>query len=456
MCTTSTACGSRHVKGWHSKSVYVLCCSRPTLRPRLFGSLPNLQASTAKGITKRSGGRERPFVLSRAFFVGSQKYGAIWTGDNNAEWGHLEFSVPMLLSIGVAGLPFCGADMGGFFGNPEVELMVRWYQVGAYQPFMRAHAHLDSKRREPYLFDEEPRNAVRSAVRARYELLPYWYTLNYEAMITGTPLMRPLWVEFPQETAHYKEQANFLAGHALLVAPVLQQGQTAVDVHFPGSGNWYDVYSGELFRGPAHKNLKAPLDTIRVFQRGGTIVPRKLRVRRSSSLMSRDPFTLVVALDENDSAQGQLYLDDYHTLDYTQGRFALRQFEISPQGEGKSEELIFTSSNAAKGKEHSTQEWVERVRIMGVSVSPREVLVTVGDGRKGLAVLPCARIVSSTNFNRFTLLPSTRLPLALQSGVATANDFEDATKLKFTYNPSKKARWHSWPFVKLLICKGGK
>jgi alpha 1,3-glucosidase len=346
----------------------------------------NPQASTAKGITRRSGGRERPFVLSRAFFVGSQKYGAIWTGDNNAEWGHLEFSVPMLLSIGVAGLPFCGADMGGFFGNPEVELMVRWYQVGAYQPFMRAHAHLDSKRREPYLFDEEPRNAVRSAVRARYELLPYWYTLNYEAMTTGTPLMRPLWVEFPQETAHYKEQANFLAGHALLVAPVLQQGQTAVDVHFPGSGNWYDVYSGELFRGPARKNLKAPLDTIRVFQRGGTIVPRKLRVRRSSSLMLRDPFTLVVALDENDSARGQLYLDDYHTLDYTQGRFALRQFEISPQGEGKSKELIFTSSNAAKGKEHKTQEWVERVRIMGVGAFPREVLVTVGKGRRGLTV----------------------------------------------------------------------
>ena len=93
------------------------------------------QAATAEGIRRRSGGVERPFVLSRAFFSGTQKYGAIWTGDNTAAWDHLEYSVPMLLTIGVAGIPFAGADMGGFFGNPERELLVRWYQVSSVQIF---------------------------------------------------------------------------------------------------------------------------------------------------------------------------------------------------------------------------------------------------------------------------------------------------------------------------------
>merc|ERR1712146_250018 len=85
-------------------------------------------------------------------------------------------SLPMVMSIGVAGLPFAGADMGGFFGNPDAELLVRWYQAGAHQPFMRAHAHIDTKRREPYLLEEAERGFVRDAVRSRYQLLPYVYT----------------------------------------------------------------------------------------------------------------------------------------------------------------------------------------------------------------------------------------------------------------------------------------
>ena len=141
---------------------------------------------------------DRPFVLSRAFFAGTQRIGPIWTGDNSATWEQLRISVPMLLSIGLAGLPFsgaapcrsrycpadsrvtcrialtaaatmnmpllrmcpdagasgAGADVGGFFGNPEEELLVRWYQAGAFYPFFRGHAHLDTKRREPWLFGE--------------------------------------------------------------------------------------------------------------------------------------------------------------------------------------------------------------------------------------------------------------------------------------------------------------
>ena len=107
-------------------------------------------AATAEGVARRNG--ERPFVLSRAFFAGTQRVGPIWTGDNAADWDHLRVSVPMTLTLGLTGLTWSGADVGGFFGNPDAELMTRWYQLGIYYPFFRGHAHLDTKRREPWTF----------------------------------------------------------------------------------------------------------------------------------------------------------------------------------------------------------------------------------------------------------------------------------------------------------------
>uniref|UniRef100_A0A8C9L249 Glycoside hydrolase family 31 N-terminal domain-containing protein n=1 Tax=Pavo cristatus TaxID=9049 RepID=A0A8C9L249_PAVCR len=148
------------------------------------------QMATAEGLIKRSSGKERPFVLTRSFFAGSQKYGAVWTGDNTAEWGYLKISIPMLLTISMAGISFCGADVGGFIGDPEPELLVRWYQAGAYQPFFRGHSNMKSKRREPWLFGEKNTQIIREAIRERYVLLPYLYTLFYRAHTEAEPVMR--------------------------------------------------------------------------------------------------------------------------------------------------------------------------------------------------------------------------------------------------------------------------
>ena len=130
----------QHAGGWEHRDVH-----------NAYGMW--YHAATAAGLARRSPG-VRPFVLSRSFFAGSQRYGAVWTGDNAAEWSHLAVSVPMLLSMSAAGLPFVGADVGGFFGNPDGELMTRWYQLGAFYPFFRGHAHHETKRREPWLFGE--------------------------------------------------------------------------------------------------------------------------------------------------------------------------------------------------------------------------------------------------------------------------------------------------------------
>uniref|UniRef100_A0A8C2XBN9 Glucosidase II alpha subunit n=1 Tax=Cyclopterus lumpus TaxID=8103 RepID=A0A8C2XBN9_CYCLU len=277
-----------------------------------------VQMATAQGLIRRSGGVERPFVLTRAFFAGSQRYGAVWTGDNAAEWDHLKISIPMCLSLGLVGISFCGADVGGFFKSPSTELLVRWYQTGAYQPFFRAHAHLDTPRREPWLFGPENTALIREAVRQRYTLLPYWYQQFYHSHRTGQPIMRPLWVEYPQDPATFALDDEFLIGK-----------MAQDDKHFTFRKLiltcvpqvWFDVHTFQKHNGAQNLYIPVTISSIPVFQRGGSIIPRKSRVRRSSTCMMQDPYTLYVALNP----QGELYIDDGHTFNYEKKEFIHRK-----------------------------------------------------------------------------------------------------------------------------------
>lgn len=201
---------------------------------------------TFDGLLKRDP-NQRPFILTRAHFAGSQRYAAIWTGDNMAEWGHLQHSIKMCLSESVAGFSFCGADVGGFFGNPDADLYERWYQTGIFLPFFRAHSHIDTKRREPWLFPEKTRLVVREAIRKRYSYLPLWYTMFYEHEISGSPVMLPLLAHYPMDKEAFAIENAFLLQDRLMVRPVTQQGVSKVDVYFPviddkkTSDIWYDT-----------------------------------------------------------------------------------------------------------------------------------------------------------------------------------------------------------------------
>eukprot|EP00053_Salpingoeca_punica_P010114 m.90988 g.90988 ORF g.90988 m.90988 type:complete len:901 (-) comp15287_c0_seq1:264-2966(-) len=347
---------AKHVGGWEHRDVH-----------NIYGMWQ--QAATAKGLLKRSGNKERPFVLSRAFFAGSQKYGAIWTGDNTANWAHLEASLPMLLSINAAGLPFAGADIGGFFGNPDNELQLRWFQAGAYQPFMRAHAHLDTRRREPYLLPDNERKIVRDAIRTRYTFLPYIYTVFHEAHTTGLPVMRPMWLEFPDDAHTFAMSTQYMFGNALMVAPVTKQGSQSVEVYFPGDQPWYDMENFKSHQAGATMTIAAPLRKIPVFQRGGTIVPRKLRVRRSSSLSHKDPISLVVALTKEGLADGEIYVDDYNSTAFETGKFLIQSYSASTSGRL----LQFQAKGVRATAPYRTTEWVERIFFFGVKTKPSAV-----------------------------------------------------------------------------------
>merc|ERR1712142_380783 len=150
----------------------------------------------------------------------------------------MKYSVPMILSIGISGIPFAGADVGGFFGNPEVELLVRWYQNAATQPFYRAHAHIDSKRREPWLFGKEPMDQIRAALRFRYKILHYMFNAFYESHNVGTPIMRPLFFEFPNDESRFGEESHWMTGDSLLSVMVANKMVNLIQVHLP-EGNWY-------------------------------------------------------------------------------------------------------------------------------------------------------------------------------------------------------------------------
>jgi alpha 1,3-glucosidase len=313
----------------------------------------------------------RPFVLSRAFFAGSQRFGAIWTGDNKADWSHLKVAAPMLLSIGLGGLTFAGADVGGFFGNTDAELMVRWMQAGSYTPFFRGHAHHDAKRREPWMFGEPTTSLIKAAVMARYALLPYWYTLFYEASQTGAPTMRPLWFEYPKDVATFKMDDQWLVGSDLLVKPVTSPGVTATEVYLPGPEPWYDVDTLAPFVGPGPRTMATPLGKVCALQRGGSIVPRKLRLRRSASLMAHDPYTLYVALDSRLQATGDLYLDDETTHAHVDSQaLSLRRFTWARDG------VLRGAAPRGVPSNFRAENRCERVVVAGLPQAPRKVTLT--------------------------------------------------------------------------------
>ncbi|CAI5451399.1 unnamed protein product [Caenorhabditis angaria] len=324
-------------------------------------------SATFDGLLARTNGQDRPFILSRSGFIGTQRTAAIWTGDNTAEWGHLEIAAPMVLSLSIAGIPFVGADVGGFFGNPDEQLLTRWYQAGAYQPFFRGHAHIDTKRREPWLLSEQSKNIVREALRSRYALLPFWYTLFQEHTSNGLPPMRPLFYEFPNDDSILEEQKQWMVGSDLLVRAVVEKDTYNVQVNLPTSERWYDwVVGNEVKSG----YFDAPIDKIPVFQRGGSIIPTWQRIRRAAPLMKDDPLTLFVALNSDGNAKGQVYLDDGKTHDYQKELYVRASFVY--KNEGKRATIL----GEHIGGKLEAKNWIERIVVRGVAESPKKVEIT--------------------------------------------------------------------------------
>ncbi|ODQ79354.1 glycoside hydrolase family 31 protein [Babjeviella inositovora NRRL Y-12698] len=309
-----------HYGGWEARSIH-----------NLYGM--TYHESTFKAMQNRSGGRNRPFILTRSYFAGSQRSAAMWTGDNMSQWEHLKASLPMILTSGVVGMPFSGADVGGFFGNPSKELLTRWYQAGIWYPFFRAHAHIDSRRREPWIAGEPYTSIIRDAVRFRYSLLPMFYTSFYDANTQGVPVMKPMFYETPENPMTYEIEDQFFLGNTgLLIKPITEEGATATEIYLPDEQVYYSYDKYTVFKGEGYHKYGALLEQIPVLLKGGSILARKDRYRRSSALMRYDPYTLVVALDTAGGASGTLYVDDGQSYDYKQSDYIVVNFTATEEG----------------------------------------------------------------------------------------------------------------------------
>jgi alpha-glucosidase len=257
----------------------------------------------------------RPFIIGRSTFAGSGQVAGHWGGDNASKWYYMFFSIPQALSFSLFGIPMFGVDTCGFNGNSDMELCSRWMQLSAFFPFYRNHNVLSALPQEPYVWAEVA-EATRSAMKIRYALLPYMYTLFAKANSLGDTVMRALAWEFTDEPWLRDADRQFLLGPALMVAPVLAQGADTVGAVFPGAGKgtvWYDWYNGssvsEGLKAGENVTISAPLGHIPVYVRGGYVLP--LQEPGMTTFESRrNPWGLVVALDKDGSAKGELYLDD--------------------------------------------------------------------------------------------------------------------------------------------------
>ncbi|GAB3468001.1 glycoside hydrolase family 31 protein [Massilia terrae] len=238
---------------------------------------------------------QRPLVLTRAGFAGIQRYAAVWTGDNSPTWTHLALTIPMLTNLSVSGVPFVGADVGGFMGSPSAELYTRWLQAAALTPYFRTHSNDVSAPREPWAFGAGFEKINRASIELRYQLLPYLYTLFADNERSGLPPMRPLWFAYPADTQASLVDDQYLAGGDLMVAPVVHEGKTSRLVYFPKGDAWIDWWDGTRHEGGSYANMEAPLDRLLLFVRAGATVPTSAVVQHTSD-MKNAPLTLAVAV----------------------------------------------------------------------------------------------------------------------------------------------------------------
>jgi alpha-glucosidase len=307
----------------------------------------------------------RPFVLTRAAFAGTQRFAATWTGDNSSTWDHLRLTVSTLLSLGISGYAFAGADIGGFKGNPSPELLTRWMELGAFLPMYRNHAIKGSADREPWVDGPEHEAIRRRYIEARYELLPYIYTVMEEASRTGVPMMRPMFMEFPDDETLTTNSEEFMVGEDLLVAPDLAKSPEPFKATLP-RGKWYDYRTGESVEGGKDFTLSPALGELPVFVKGGAILPLE-HVIQNTGEVPHGPLELRVYPGPN--CGGSIYTDDGESFAYRRGSFLRENFtcRLEPH---------FLEINVSAAQGSYTPWWkTMEFEIFGFDSAPKQVRV---------------------------------------------------------------------------------
>jgi len=287
----------------------------------------NMSRATYEG-TKQLLDGKRPFVLTRAAYAGIQRYSAVWTGDNQATEEDMMMAVRMVNSLGVSGVSFTGPDMGGFIGTPTNELFARWMSVGVYTPFLRNHAEVNSRRKEPWSFGEDIEEISRQWINQRYRLLPYLYSAFFESTQTGMPVARTLAINYPGDEKIYENefQNEYLFGGEILVAPAASE-RSYCNVYFP-EGEWYRMNNDRLYKGKTESVVDCPLDNLPVFVRSGGIIPLQSVIQNTSEKPS--PTIEINVWNGKVPNAFSYYEDDGITYNYESGQYCRRLISFDP------------------------------------------------------------------------------------------------------------------------------
>lgn len=290
-----------------------------------------MSRATYEGM-RRQLGNKRPFVLTRAGFAGIQRYAAVWTGDNRSFWEHLEMALPMVMNLGLSGVPFAGPDVGGFAHDATGQLLVRWTQTGALMPFFRNHSAIGTVRQEPWAFGERHEAIIKRYIQLRYEWLPHLYTLFEDAARTGLPVMRPLFMEYPEDSRTHNLSDQFLLGTNVMVAPIMRPDMNHRAVYFP-SGDWVNYWTDEVIEGGRHHLIEAGLDTLPIFVRSGSIIPHGEPKDCTEAGDKRLRFYLFCGNAEGVEVSYRFYDDDGTTTAYRDGHYLIKQVQCEQEGE---------------------------------------------------------------------------------------------------------------------------
>ena len=267
--------------------------------------------------------KRRPFVITRACYSGTQKYSIVWTGDNTSIWTHLQFSIPQLCSLGLSGFTYSGVDIGGFSQDSTKELLCRWVEASTFSPFFRNHTASGTRNQEPWRFDEETTDIYRKYVVLRYSFIPYLYDLARLHEQTGAPIIRPLAYHYIDDIKTHNINDQYLVGRNILVAPIVNQGQTARLVYLP-KGEWIDYWTKEVHAGNQYIIKIAPLDTLPLYIKNDSIIVQDPPYDYLDQKLRKELHVTIYG----DNTKYIHYLDDGETFDYQQGFYQEYLFEI--------------------------------------------------------------------------------------------------------------------------------
>ncbi len=274
----------------------------------------------------------RPYSVCRSGHAGIQRYAQVWAGDNLTSWKTLKYNIATILGMGLSGVANHGCDVGGFYGPaPEAELLVRWVQNGIFFPRFSVHStNTDNTVTEPWMYGGM-KGYIRDAIRLRYRMSPYLYSLERRAYEKGLPIMEALFSAFQHDPATYREGVEFMWGDSLLVANVVEKGQTVRPVYLPklqdANARWYDFCTREPYAPGQTIDVPVDISSIPLFLRSGAILP--MSGNRLNNLMTEKTRALEVLLAPDVDSSFTLYEDDGVSNDYLKGKYLKTRIAVT-------------------------------------------------------------------------------------------------------------------------------